>query len=32
MLYFDRIEASKEIDINKKSTSKEFEICNYLYF
>ena len=29
MLYFDRIDASKEIDFNKTSESKECNICHY---
>ena len=32
MLYFDRIDTSKEIDVNKISKSKEFNICHYWYF
>ena len=32
MLYFDRIDVSEEIDINKISTSKECDICHYWYF
>ena len=30
MLYFDRIDISEEIDVNK--TSKECDICRYWYF
>ena len=29
MLYFDRIEVSEEIDVNKTSASKECDICHY---
>ena len=29
MLYFDRIEVSKRIDVNKTSDSKECDICHY---
>ena len=32
MLSFDRIGASKGIDINKTSASKECGICHYQYF
>ena len=32
MLYFDRIEVSKEIDVNKASKSKECDVCHYWYF
>ena len=32
MLYYDRIHVSEEIDINKTSSSKECDICNYWYF
>ena len=32
MLYYDRIEVSEEIDINKISASKECDICHYWYF
>ena len=32
MLYFDRIDVSEEIDVNKTSASKEFDICHYSYF
>ena len=31
MLYFDRIEVSEGIDINKTSESKECNICHYSY-
>ena len=29
MLYFDRIDVSEAIDINKTSASKECDICDY---
>ena len=29
MLYYDRINSSAEIDINKSSASKECDICDY---
>ena len=32
MLYFDRIEVSESIDVNKTSASKECVICHYWYF
>ena len=32
MLYYDRIEVSEGIDINKTSASKECDICHYWYF
>ena len=32
MLYFDRIDISKGIDVNKTSASKECDICHYWYF
>ena len=32
MLYFDRIDVSEGIDINKTSTSKECDICHHWYF
>ena len=32
MLYFNRIDVSEGIDINKTSTSKECGICHYWYF
>ena len=31
MLYFDRIDASEGLDVNKTSESKEFDICHYCY-
>ena len=32
MLYYDRIDVSEEIDINKTSTLKECDICLCRYF
>ena len=32
MLYFDRIDFSEGSDVNKISTSKRGDICQYLYF
>ena len=32
MLYFDRIDVSKVIGVNKTSESKECHICHYWYF
>ena len=32
MLYHDRIDVSKEIDVNKTNKSKECDICHYWYF
>ena len=32
MLYFDRIDVSERIDVNKTSKSKERDICHYWYF
>ena len=32
MLYFDSIDISEGIDINKTSASKECDICHYLYY
>ena len=32
MLYFDRIDVSEGIDVNKTSASKECYICHYWYF
>ena len=31
MLYFDRIDVSERIDVNKTSASKECDICHYCY-
>ena len=32
MLYYDRIEVSEGINVNKISESKECDICHYWYF
>ena len=32
MLYYDRIDISEGIDINKTSASKECDVCHYQYF
>ena len=32
MLYFDRIDVSQRIDVDKTSKSKEFNICCCWYF
>ena len=32
MLYYDRIEVSEGIDVNKTTASKERDICHYWYF
>ena len=32
MLYYDRTEFSEGINVNKKSESKECDICHYWYF
>ena len=32
MLYYDRIELSEGVDIDKISVSKECDICHYWYF
>ena len=32
MLYFNRIEGSEGIDVNKTSASREYDICHYWYF
>ena len=32
MLYYDRIDACKRIDVDKTSESKESEICHYWCF
>ena len=29
MLYFDRIDVSEGIDVNKTSASKECDVCHY---
>ena len=32
MLEYDRIDISKELDVNKTSASKECDICHFWYF
>ena len=32
MLYYDKIDVSKGIDVNKTSASKQCDICHYWYF
>ena len=32
MLEYDRIDISEDIDMNKTSASKEYDICHYWYF
>ena len=32
VLYYDRIDVSKGIDVDKTSASKECDICHYWYF
>ena len=32
MIYFQSIDVSEEIDVNKTSASKERDICHYWYF
>ena len=32
MLYFNRIDVSERIDVNKTSASRECDICHYWYF
>ena len=32
MLYYDKIDVSERIDINKTSELKECDICHYWYF
>ena len=32
MLYYDRIDVSEEIDVNKTSASKGCDVCHYCYF
>ena len=29
MLYFDRVDVSERIDVNKTSASKECDVCHY---
>ena len=32
ILYYDRIDVSEEIDVNRTSGSKDCDICHYWYF
>ena len=32
MLYYDKIDVSERIDVNKTSASKKCDICHYWYF
>ena len=32
MLYYDRIDVSEGIDVNKTSASKKCDVCHYWYF
>ena len=32
MVYYDRIDVSEGIDVNKTSASKECDVCHYCYF
>ena len=32
MLYYDRIDVSERINVNKTSASKECDVCHYWYF
>ena len=32
MLYYDRLDISEGINVNKTSKSKEWDICHYWYF
>ena len=32
MIYYDRVDVSEGIDVNKTSASKECDICHYWYF
>ena len=32
MIYYDRIDVSERIDVNKTSESEERDICHYRYF
>ena len=31
MLYYNRIDVSERIDVNKTNTSKECDMCHYLF-
>ena len=32
MLFYDRTDVSKGVDVNKTSASKEWDVCHYWYF
>ena len=32
MIYYDRIDVSEGIDVNKTSASKECDVCHYWHF
>ena len=32
MIYYDRIDVSEGIDVNKTSASKEYDVSSYWYF
>ena len=32
MIYYDRVDFSEGIDVNKTSASKEYDVCHYWYF
>ena len=32
MIYYDRTDVSKRVDVNKTSELKECDICHYWYF
>ena len=32
MIYYDRIDVSKGIDVNNTNASKECDVCHYWYF
>ena len=32
MIYYERIDVSEGIDVNKTSVSKECDVCHYWYF
>ena len=32
MSYYDRIDVSEGVDVNKTSASKKSDVCHYLYF
>ena len=32
MIYYDKIDVSERIDVNRKNVSKECDVCHYWYF